>query len=196
MKPTNPHHGGGHADDHNDDVAHEHSDINVRAVVMSAVVVTVVCVVTAGLMYGLFWFFEDQALARDPKLSPLAMPATNMPSTTLTSPEFGSTPGPRLLTNEPANLEAINRQMTELMGSTGWVDQAAGVARIPIDHAKSLLVNRGLPVRPDPVTDALLGTRVPAHGESSSGRVITSPLTVDPTPAAPAAAAAPAHKDH
>jgi hypothetical protein len=182
---------------HNDDVAHEHSDINVRAIVMSTVVVAVVCVVTAVLMYVLFWtVLETQAEARDPRLSPLARPATSMPPNTLGSPEFGAAPEPRLLTNEPVNLQQIREQERALLSGYGWVDQAAGVARISIDQAKKLVIQRGLPVRPDAVSDERFGTRLPAYGESSSGRIITRPVTAAPAPpaAAPAAEPAPAHK--
>ncbi len=34
------------------------------------------------------------------------------------------------------------------MHSYGWVDQPAGVVRIPIDRAMELLAQRGLPTRP------------------------------------------------
>ena len=34
--------------------------------------------------------------------------------------------------------------------SYGWVDEKAGTVHIPIDRAMELLVERGLPVRPQP----------------------------------------------
>jgi len=173
---------------HNDDVAHEHSDINIRAIVWSAVVVTVVCIATAILMALLFRFLEVQAKASDPRLSPLAMPATVMPPTTTASPEFGSAPEPRLLTNEPAMLRQLREREQGQLDGYGWADERAGVARIPIDEAKKLMLERGLPVRPDPATDPRLGTHAPAFGESSSGRTITrTPAsgTAQPQPAAP-----------
>ena len=207
MKPTN-HDGHGKAkgapgasfpydEMHNDDVAHEHSDINIGAILMSGVVVFVVCSVTAGLMYGLFGLLEDQAKARDPKPSPVAMPATQMPTTIQPTPEFGAAPAPRLLTDEPTNLEHVRERERAQLTGYGWVDQKAGVARISIDRAKALMVERGLPVRADAVADPRLGTRTPAFGEASSGRVITKPVTKDPTPVVPGAAATEApHKPH
>ncbi len=120
-------------------------------------------------------FFNSEANARDPQRSPLSLPATNMPPTTLTSPTFGSAPEPQLLTNEPANLDQFRQPLREQLHGYAWVDEKAGVARIPIGEAKRLLAERGLPVRPDPVTDPSLGTRAPAFGESSSGRTITHP---------------------
>jgi hypothetical protein len=179
---------------HNDDVAYEHSDINVRAAVMSAVAVTVVCLVTAVLMYGLFKVLEGQAEARDPKLSPLAMPPTQMPPTTLTSPTFGSAPEPRLMTNEPRKLHEVRGRADEQLHGYGWVDEKAGVARIPIDEAKKLVLERGLPVRPDPIGDPRVGTHLPALGESSSGRTITRSPAAEPAAPAPAPAQPAPHK--
>jgi len=88
-----PHHRYTPEELHNEDVAHEESDINVRAIIWSAVTVAVVCIGTAILIYFLFWYvLEAQARARDPRLSPLAIPSTAMPRTTTGSPEFGGAP--------------------------------------------------------------------------------------------------------
>jgi hypothetical protein len=159
---------------HNEDVAHEHSDLNIRAIVWSAIVLAAVCIGTAIFIYFLFNFFERQAKGRDPKLSPLAVPATQMPTTTNTTPEFGDAPEPRLLTSEPTYLRDVRQREQQVLHGYGWVDQGGGVTRIPIDEAKKLLLERGMPVRPEPVTDPRLGTYAPAHGESSSGRNILS----------------------
>ena len=39
-------------------------------------------------------------------------------------------------------------QEEQTLNSYGWVDQQAGVVRIPIDRAMELLAQRGLPTRP------------------------------------------------
>jgi hypothetical protein len=189
-------HGGGHhytpEEMHNEDVAHEDSDISLPAIGWSAMAVVVTCVGTAVLIYGLFWgVFIKQADARDPKLSPLVLQPTEMPKTTTAAPDFGSAPEPRLLTNEPAYLKGVRDREQQTLHGYAWVDQAAGVARIPIEEAKKLTLERGLPVRPEPTTDPRLGTHVPAFGEATSGRSITQAPAAATTPA-PAAAPAPA----
>jgi hypothetical protein len=183
MKPTNApagqgsHGGSGHhyspVEMENDDVAHELGDVNINALAWSMVVMFGVVLGTAGLMALLFGFFEREAKARDPKLSPLAMPATTMPATTTKSPFFGGAPDPKLMTGEPMRLKEVRTEEQEVLHSYGWVDEKAGVGHIPIDEAKKLTSERGLAVRPDPVTDAGLGTRRPTSGESSSGRNVT-----------------------
>ena len=185
MKPTSP---PSPEELHHDDTAHEESDINIRGVVTATIVVAVVCVTTALLMAGLFKVLTDQAAARDPQLSPIAMKPADMPNTTTGSPTFGNAPDPKLLTNEPKYLGTVVGEWQKELGSYGWVDQQAGVIHIPIDRAKELLAHRGLAVRAEPVEDARVGTHAPAYGESSSGRTITKPVTAatSETPAAPA----------
>jgi hypothetical protein len=189
MKPTNappePVHHYSPEEMHNEDVAHEAVDINVSALVWSMAVMFGVVAVTAVLMLLLFNFFEGQAAARDPRLSPLARPATTMPLTTTASPFFGDAPDPKLMTDEPMRLNEVRSAEQSRLQGYGWTGEKAGVAHIPIAEAKKLTIERGLAVRPDPLADERLGTRRPASGESSSGRNVTRTL-------APAATAAPA----
>jgi hypothetical protein len=42
--------------------------------------------------------------------------------------------------------------------SYGWVDEKAGIVRIPIERAMDLLVQRGLPVRPQGADEVGKGT--------------------------------------
>jgi hypothetical protein len=143
---------------HNPDVAHEHSDINVRAIIVFLVVLTVVGLVAAGAMWGVFVFLENQAAQNDPTLSPLAAPAGQLP------------PEPRLITNEPAALEKQREQEQKLLEGGDWVDRGTGVGRIPIDEAKKLMLHKALPVRAGDPVDPRLGTRAASMSDASSGR--------------------------
>ena len=138
---------------------------------------------TAVLMALLFGFLEGQAAARDPKLSPLARPATAMPKTTTASPFFGGAPEPKLMTGEPRHLEDVRASERSQLHGYGWVDEASGVARIPIDEAKKRLLERGLPARAA-AADAQLGTHVQAYGEANGGRTIPREAAASPVPAA------------
>jgi len=78
------------------------------------------------------------------------------------------------------------------------VDEKLGVARIPISKAKEMLLQKGIPVRPE-LADATEGTHVAATGESNSGRTIpagqadrSSVPSATPPAAAPGAPGAPA----
>jgi hypothetical protein len=158
---------------HNDDTAHESSDINVSGLVFAVVVMFGTVIVAAGLMYLLFNFLERDAKTRDPKLSPLAMPATVMPRSTTASPFFGSAPDPKLMTGEPLYLKEVRTELQDELHGYGWIDEKAGIVHVPIDLAKAKILKDGLPVRPDPVSDPRLGSHAAALGEASSGRNIT-----------------------
>ncbi|MCA1562570.1 MAG: hypothetical protein LC804_20675 [Acidobacteria bacterium] len=161
--------------DHNEDVAHEHSDINVRGILVFASSMAAMGLVSSVLMWLLFGYFDRQATRNDPQLSPLARPASQMPDTTTETPFFGSAARPQLLTNEPVVLEKQRSGEDKQLGHYGWIDEKTGVAHIPIGEAKKLIIQRGLPVRAGDPIDARIGTHAPAMGESSSGRTISAP---------------------
>jgi hypothetical protein len=175
MKPTDKRHAPGHhydpAELHNEDVAHEHSDINISKLVVFALGLAAITAAVAALMLGLFRFLENQAESRDAAAapSPLAAPAAQMPAK-VKGAEFSPTPGPRLLTNEYAVLDQQRRNEEQRLTEYGWTDETAGVARMPVSEAKRLILERGLPVRAGSPVDPTLGTRRPARGEASSGR--------------------------
>jgi len=150
---------------HNEDVAYEHSDVAISTLVAYAVALLALVAISAGLVYGLFKVFEKQAEAYD-QPSPVAAPADRPPQ------------GPRLLTNEPANLRQFRQEETTKLDGAGWMDQKAGIAHVPIDLAKKLVVQHGLPARPGAPEDVTEGTHAPAYGESSGGRGI--PVTHGP----------------
>jgi hypothetical protein len=164
---------------HNEDVAHEHSDVAVRPLLMFAFGLFAVTGVVMLLMGGLFRVLENTAAGNDPVLSPHAIPAGQLP------------PEPRLLINEPANLQKQREMEARALAEYGWIDQAGGVARLPIAEAKKKLLHDGLPVRTDAPTDPSLGSRWggPTRGESSSGRTVGKP--VSEAAAAPEKPAAP-----
>jgi hypothetical protein len=144
---------------HNEDVAYEHSDVTMQTIVAYGAAILALIAISAGLMYGLFIVFEKQAEARDPQPSPVAAPANQTPQ------------GPQLLTNEPANLRQFRQEETSKLDGAGWMDQKAGIAHVPIDVAKKLVLQHGLPARPGAEDDSE-GTNAPAYGESSGGRRI------------------------
>lgn len=149
------------AEMHNPDVAHEEADIDIRTVLSFAVGLTVVVVVAAVLMGIMFRLLETQAVRNDPQLSPVALPAGGEP------------PAPRLLKNEREDLLKFRKEETKKLEGYGWVDEKAGIARVPIEEAKKLIVQRGLPVRASgAVEDPRMGTHAAASGGASSGRTI------------------------
>jgi hypothetical protein len=146
-----------HGELHNPDTAHESADISMRAIVSFAILLTVVTITIQVAMYGVFHVLARVESASDPEVSPLATPANEAPSE------------PRLQTTPWADLKTLRAQETSYLHGYGWIDQQAGIARIPIDRAKELLLQKGLAVRQGPV-DPSEGTSIAATGESTGGR--------------------------
>jgi hypothetical protein len=55
--------------------------------------------------------------------------------------------GPLLQVNAQEDLRDYLQQQQQTLNSYGWVDQGAGVVRIPIDRAMDELLQKGLPIR-------------------------------------------------
>ena len=181
---THHHQGPGPDELHNEDVAHEHSDVNLRAIGISAAILAIVGIAAHVLMYFLFGWLERGATANQSPVTPLAAAPTQMPSTTTGAPEFsvGGT-GPQLLTNEPMALQKHRAEEERRLQGYGWVNESSGIAHIPIGEAKKLLIERGVPVR-EGAEHAVFAVRPPVRGEASGGRAITIPLA-EPPAAAP-----------
>jgi hypothetical protein len=119
-------------------------EIGVGGIVRFLIGLTVLSIVTAIAMYGLYKFLQARETARDRPASPLVdRSVPRMP------------PEPRLQTSPERELATMRAEQQALLESYGWVDESAGVARIPITAAMDLLLARGLPVRPQPADHVL-----------------------------------------
>jgi len=121
--------------DHRSGVRHEKTDVEAAAIVRSGIILAVVTTLVAiGLVY-LFRGFAGMEEAKEPPPAPLVhMEMGRVP------------PEPRLQTLPFADIERLRAEEAEALHGYGWVDEKAGVVRIPIESAMDLLAKRGLPV--------------------------------------------------
>jgi hypothetical protein len=155
MPEKQPHH---YATDEivNVETRHEESDVNVRALIWFAVIFVVFAIVT----HLVIWFFfqglakserstadktaplseiQRAADAAVPKNQPLLQPfPKKLPEGVDMAPN-ADTPVIDL-----AKMRAAEKQVLD---NYGWVDRQRGVVRVPIEKAKELVVQRGLPVQ-------------------------------------------------
>jgi len=115
---------------------HEQDRVNIRGLWISAIVLAAVCVLSGIVVLWLFRVIDRRLVESEPALAPLAVPAGEAPL-----------PEPRLLTNEPANLADFRSREADKVETYGWVDQPGGIVRIPVERAKDLVLERGLPSR-------------------------------------------------
>jgi hypothetical protein len=123
---------------HHDDVAHEASDVNFRAIVQFGVGFLVLGAVVYLVVWLFFGFLSERASRASGQLAyPLAA-----------GQQDRVPPEPRLQTNPRADLRELRESEDKRLDSYGWVDRNAGIVHIPIDDAIKLTLQRGLPSRP------------------------------------------------
>lgn len=114
---------------------HEMSDASTRAVVKFAVGLFLSIVASLLIVWVTFNYF-----VRRQGLGP---PASPFEDTRKLPP-----PGVPVLQAAPRRDYAQYREQQEkLLNTYGWVDQKAGVVRLPIERAMDVLIQRGLPVQ-------------------------------------------------
>ena len=114
----------------------EGDGINYRGIVVFMAILAVTTFICQGIVVGMFKFFDAQAAKADAtaqKRAPLSAPAGTMP------------PPPNLLTNEPLNLKNFRDHEEEVLKTYAWQDKNAGIVRLPVERAKEILLERGLP---------------------------------------------------
>ena len=136
---------------------YEHTDIDPAVGYKFASWLAVALLISAAIVYGTFGFFEDQQQAANAAAQkyPLAAGQTKQ------------LPTPSLQTQPFQDIFTLRQSESARLGGYGWVDKEGGVARIPIDRAMELTVQRGLPVRAGATNEFNVVTQ-----DSSSGRTI------------------------
>jgi hypothetical protein len=123
---------------------YEKSDLSARAISLFGVILSAVVILAMVVAAWMFGFFASRQAQQDVPPSPLASTRSGPPE-------------PRLQVNAIRDMKALRAAEDKVLTSYGWVNKDAGVARIPIDRAMQLLVERGLrepanvePARPVP----------------------------------------------
>jgi len=120
----------------NVEVVHEESDVNVGAILRYGVGLFVVAVVAHVFLWWLLGVYERQDARAQTQVYPLAAGQQNrLP------------PAPRFQRNPQEEMESLRARQKALLEGYGWMNRGAGIARIPIEDAMKMVVERGLPVR-------------------------------------------------
>jgi hypothetical protein len=110
---------------------HETTDINARGVAWSAVVLVMIMVVIFFALRGLY-----------------SICTKHQPSSVMTTRINTPSLEPRLQVDEVRDLGRLHEHEDSILNSYGWVDQRAGIMRIPIERAMDIVAQRGLPAPP------------------------------------------------
>jgi hypothetical protein len=145
--------------EHNDgaEPGHEVSKVQVGGIAWFVIVLTVSVVFIGWLIAAVLNSFEEREKKAEleSRPSPFAAERAKLPP----EPRLQLAPNSeeQIDKNEPPNLRTqhplvemkeLRKSWDDQLKSYGWVDEPGGVVRIPIDDAKRLLLQRGLPTRP------------------------------------------------
>lgn len=140
--------------EHGAEVGHEQSELNVAPVVWFLIGLGVATILIFLLIIGLFSALENRAEKSAGSGSPLAAERQKLPP----EPRLQLAPSSveQLEANKPPNLKKdhplaemkrLRDEEENALRSYGWVDEKAGVVRIPIEEAKKRLLEKGIPTR-------------------------------------------------
>ena len=143
--------------DNDRNAAYEVSTIQVGGITWFIIALTVAVVFIGWLISSVINTFEgrERKAELESRPSPFAADRSKLPP----EPRLQLAPNseeqidknlsPNLKTQHPLEeMNELRKTWDELLNSYGWVDEQAGIVRIPISDAKRLLLQRGLPTRP------------------------------------------------
>jgi hypothetical protein len=107
---------------------HEKTDLEPKYILYFAAALVVVGLAVHILIWWMFNLFErEQARRESPPV------AINVPKTV---------PEPRLQISPQGDLQELRRQEREILSTYRWIDRDKGTARIPIDRAMEVFIQR------------------------------------------------------
>jgi hypothetical protein len=125
----------------------EHEDLSASSVFYFLAGLALLGLVIYLIVFGMYRFLDNYERAHQPPLSPMVTPQAD--TRTFTHENVQAFPQPRLEENERLQLRPFIEDQDRKLATYDWVDKDAGTVRIPIDRAMELIVQRGLPVRPE-----------------------------------------------
>jgi hypothetical protein len=141
----------------------EQEDLNSRGALYFFAGLALIGLVLYLIVFGMYRFLDRYETAHQPPLSPMATPRADTRSVTRENAQ--TFPQPRLEENERTQLRQFIEDQDRKLATYDWVDKDRGTVHIPIDRAMELIVQRGLPVRPEgstaPQTSAPLNQQTP-----------------------------------
>ena len=130
----------------NPETEYEHRDLGAKGIYSFLFGLAVFGVIIHYALAGMYNLLDRYETKHQPPLNPLVTPVERKsrqvpPDTLMKFPE------PRLEVNERTELQGVILSQEQRLNSYGWVDEKAGVVRIPIERAMQLIAQRGLPTR-------------------------------------------------
>ena len=126
-------------------VTYEPRDLGGRAIIVFLIVLVVSTAMLALIVWG-YYYWHIGHIAEEPA-STGAQVTENMPGGAHPDPAKFF-PKPALQSDDVADMDQMRAKEDQILNSYAILDQKSGTARIPINEAMKLVVQKGLQVRP------------------------------------------------
>ena len=120
----------------NPEVVHEESDVNVSAIIRYGIGLLVIAAFLHVFLWWLQGTYSRQSQRAQTQMYPLAA-----------GQQDRLPPSPRFQENPQQELQDMLTKQKALLEGYGWLSKDEGIARIPIEDAMKMVVERGVPVR-------------------------------------------------
>lgn len=154
------------------DLEYETRDVDVRAMAKVGLGFALLAAVGATVGLGVYLLIAKRHQGRERPAAPLAQEQGRQPAL------------PRLQSTPQRDLDELRAHQLRELTSYGWVNQQAGAARIDIEEAMRLYVERAA-ARAPAAGDAPARLEVPAEAAGPSGTATMPPVAPAPSPTAP-----------
>jgi hypothetical protein len=203
MATDHHHQHSSHGDDGPGPLNHETTDISLDGIGKLTIGFGIVLLIVSAAMYGTYRLLDRRATSQDTSLeraadyggeAKKALTTPSLMDRVNTAGDAGRpAAGPMLLTNEPRWLADVKATQHAVLTTYAWVDKSAGTVRLPIERAKQLIVERGLPkavattapAAEAPAAPAAESPTVPAGDHGAPATPAPAPSTPQPKAAAP-----------
>ncbi|HTR23842.1 MAG TPA: hypothetical protein VMI10_07645 [Terriglobales bacterium] len=144
-QPVHNHDGGVHG-------SYERQDLSPRGIFYFLIGLSLLIVVIYFIVYGIYGFLDKVNKENQATMSPMVAPQAD---TRAVGPSnIQAFPEPRLEESERTELRTFIEDEDSKLATYNWVDKDKGIVQIPIERAMDLVVERGLPVRPQSQSSA------------------------------------------
>jgi hypothetical protein len=132
---------------HEPEESFEQQDMSPNAVYAFLGGLAVAGILVYFVLWGFYHALDAYQKRHQPPQNPLVQ-QTAADTRNVSPEEIKQFPQPRLERDERGEINDFRLHEEQTLNSYGWVDQKAGVVRIPIDRAMQLIAQQGLPTTP------------------------------------------------
>jgi len=158
----------------NPDVDYDRTDMSAKAIVGFFIFLALAGLIMHLVLWGIYKNFAGSYKAQRPLAGPIESSTRQLPQ----GDPIRTFPPPQLQPDDVADMNKFLAQEEQTLNSYGWVNQNAGIVRIPIQRAIQVIAQEGLPTRQIPQRNAVaeqMEAPTPGSGGAMRQDIVNQP---------------------